>query len=306
MRTFQIAAAQAPALPMGTDLAVFEDQAVALLRRAPHADLLAFPEVHLFGPTVAEADARREELLRGAIDLDGPLVARLQALAARLGVWLVPGTLVERGPDGTVFNTAVVLGPDGALAGVYRKVFPWRPYEPYRPGNAFTVVDIPGRCRLGISICYDAWFPEVTRHLAWYGADVVLNLVRTTSDDRAQELVLARANSIVNQVFTVSVNCAGPEGRGQSIVTDPEGTVLAQSPDARDDVLVVDLDLDRIDYTRTVGTAGVNRVWSQFHPDDAPIPLPLYAGRIDPATWQPSSQHAQAPASASTESEHLR
>ena len=306
MTTFQIAAAQLPALPMGTDLAVFEKQALAALRDAPGTDLLAFPEIHLFGPTVADAEGRREELLRGAVDLDGPLVARLQTLAARLGVWLVPGTLVERGPDDTVYNTAIVLGPDGALAGVYRKIFPWRPYEPYRPGDAFTVVDIPGHCRLGISICYDAWFPEVTRHLAWYGADVVLNLVRTTSDDRAQELVLARANAIVNQVFMVSVNCAGPEGSGRSIVTDPEGTVLAESPDARAELIVVDLDLDRIAYTRTIGTAGVNRVWSQFQPGDAPIALPLYAGRIDPATWQPTPQHADAAGSATTESEHLR
>ncbi|MCA1981925.1 carbon-nitrogen hydrolase family protein [Nocardioides nematodiphilus] len=291
MTAFQIAAAQVPALPMGTDLAVFEEQALAILRRAPGANLLAFPEIHLFGPTVDDADARRDELLRGAVDLDGPMVAGLRAIAARLGVWLVPGTLVERGPDDTVLNTAIVLAPDGTVAGAYRKVFPWRPYEPYRPGDAFTVVDIPGHCRLGLSICYDAWFPEVTRHLAWYGADVVLNLVRTTSDDRAQELVLARANAIVNQVFMVSVNCAGPEGRGRSIVTGPEGEVLAESPGAHDDLLVVDLDLDRIEYTRTIGTAGVNRVWSQFRPDDAPIPLPLYAGRIDPATWQPSFQH---------------
>jgi len=302
--TFQIAAVQLPALPMGTDLAAFESQARTVLQRAPEADLIAFPEIHLFGPTVADPDARREELLRGAIDLDGPLVAELQALAARLGVWLVPGTLVERGPDDSVYNTAIVLGPDGALAGVYRKIFPWRPYEPYRPGDSFTVVDIPGHCRLGVSICYDAWFPEVTRHLAWYGADVVLNLVRTTSDDRAQELVLARANAIVNQVFMVSVNCAGPEGRGRSIVTGPEGEVLAESPDAHDDVLVVDLDLDRIDYTRTVGTAGVNRVWSQFRSEDDPLPLPLYAGRIDPATWQPSSEHPGA--TTPTESEPLR
>lgn len=303
MTTFQIAAAQVDALPIGTDLGVFRAQAEALRQRAPEADLLAFPEIHLFGPTVADPAARNEELRRGAVDLDGPLVVGLRELAKDLGVWLAPGSLVERGPDGSVYNTAIVLDPDGAVAGTYRKIFPWRPYEPYRPGDSFTVIDIPGRCRLGLSICYDAWFPEVTRHLAWYGADVVLNLVRTTSADRAQELVLARANSIVNQVFTVSVNCAGPEGRGRSIVVDPEGAVLAESPDAGDDLLIVDLDLDRIAYTRDVGTAGVNRMWSQFTPGDTAIPLPLYAGRIDPATWQPSPRHA---ATEPTESEPHR
>jgi predicted amidohydrolase len=295
---FRIAAAQVAALPAGVDPALFERQARRLLDRADGADLLAFPEVHLFGPAGREDPATRAaELRHAAVDLDGPLVAELRAIAARLGVWLVPGTLVERGPGEEVYNTAVVLTPQGEIAGTYRKVFPWRPFEPYRPGDRFAVVDVPGHGRLGLSICYDAWFPEVARHLAWYGADIVLNLVRTTSDDREQEVVLAQANSIVNQVFTVSVNCAGPDGRGRSLVVDPEGSVLAESPDAAETVLVVDLDVGHVARVRADGTAGVNRMWSQFHAGDDPIRLPLYAGRIDPATWHPSAHPSAQPTS---------
>lgn len=287
---FRIAAAQVDALPSGADPALFERQARRLLERNDGVDLLAFPEVHLFGPTGdTGAAARSAELRRAAVDLDGPLVAELRAIAARLGVWLVPGTLVERGPGQEVYNTALVLTPQGEIAGTYRKIFPWRPFEPYRPGDRFAVVDVPGHGRLGLSICYDAWFPEVARHLAWYGADIVLNLVKTTSDDREQEVVLARANSIVNQVFTVSVNCAGPEGRGRSLVVDPEGGVLAESADAAETLLVVDLDVGHVARVRAGGTAGVNRMWSQFRDGDEPIELPLYAGRMDPATWHPST-----------------
>ncbi|WP_244943208.1 nitrilase-related carbon-nitrogen hydrolase [Streptomyces inhibens] len=56
---------------------------------------------------------------------------------------------------------------------------------------------------MGFSICYDTWFPEVARHLAWMGGDVIINPALTTTTDRAQELVLARAIAIaiVNQVF---------------------------------------------------------------------------------------------------------
>ncbi|HVX53239.1 carbon-nitrogen hydrolase family protein [Nocardioides sp.] len=291
--SFRIAAAQVDTLPAGTAPALFEEQARRLLDRTGGTDLLAFPEVHLFGPAGdVDPAARSAELRRAAVDLDGPLVAELRAIAARLGVWLVPGTLVERGPGEEVYNTAIVLTPRGEIAGSYRKVFPWRPFEPYRPGDRFAVVDVPGHGRLGLSICYDAWFPEVTRHLAWYGADVVLNLVKTTSDDREQEIVLARANSIVNQVFTISVNCAGPEGRGRSLVVDPEGGVLAESPDAAETLLVADLDLGHVARVRAGGTAGVNRMWSQFREGDEPIELPLYAGRIDPATWPPSPHHS--------------
>lgn len=291
--SFRIAAAQVDAVPIGADPALFERQARRLLDETNGVDLLAFPEVHLFGPTTSDPAERSAELRRAAVDLDGPLVTELRAIAARLGVWLVPGTLVERGPGDEVSNTALVLTPRGEIAGSYRKVFPWRPFEPYRPGDRFAVVDVPGHGRLGLSICYDAWFPEVTRHLAWYGADVVLNLVKTTSDDREQEVVLARANSIANQVFMVSVNCAGPEGRGRSLVVDPEGGVLAESADAAETLLVVDLDVGHVARVRAGGTAGVNRMWSQFRPGDEPIELPLYAGRIDPATWHPATHSSQ-------------
>jgi predicted amidohydrolase len=186
-----------------------------------------------------------------------------------------------------VYNTALAFSPHGELAAHYRKIFPWRPYEPYDPGDRFVVFDIPEAGRVGFSICYDAWFPELTRHLAWMGADLVLNPVQTTTPDRAQELVLARANAIVNQVFVASLNVAGPFGVGRSIVVGPEGDVLAESPDAAPATLALTLDLDEVAETRRRGTAGVNRMWEQFRDTDSPIELPLYQGRIDPGRWRP-------------------
>jgi predicted amidohydrolase len=63
---------------------------------------------------------------------------------------------------------------------------------------------------------------------AWTpGSAVILNVVKTTTPDRRQELVLAKANAIVNQVFVVSVNCAGPTGKGLSMIVDPEGNTIA-------------------------------------------------------------------------------
>jgi predicted amidohydrolase len=141
---------------------------------------------------------------------------------------------------------------------------------------------------VGLNICYDAWFPEAARQLAWMGADVILNVVKTTTPDRALELVLARANAIVNQVFVVSVNCGGPVGEGRSIIVDPEGTVIAEAPDADPILLAADLDLGAVDRVRAVGTAGVTRMWSQFQPGEPDIKLPVYGGRINPATWQPA------------------
>lgn len=284
-RHIRIAAVQAAPHPIGTPLDAFEREVGELV--AEHRpDLVVYPELHLFGADNADPDAQNARLREGAVDVD-EFVAPLQALARELGIWLLPGSLVERA-DGDPFNTAVLLAPSGEIAGRYRKVFPWRPSEPYASGERFEVVDLPGLGRVGISICYDAWWPEVTRHLAWMGAEVVLNIVKTTTPDRKQELVLAQANAIVNQNFTVSVNTAGPIGRGRSIVVGPEGTPIASAGEAPE-LLVVELDLDAVARVRRDGTEGSVVPWRQFADDDAAVPLPLYDGRLDPTTWRPGA-----------------
>jgi predicted amidohydrolase len=192
-----------------------------------------------------------------------------------------------------VFNTAVAFSPAGELAASYRKIFPWRPYEIFTPGDQFVVFDLPDVGRCGFSICYDAWFPEVSRQLAWLGAEVIVNPTQTTTGDRPQELVLARANAIVNQVFVISVNAAAPVGVGQSVVVDPEGRVRTATADPTPAVLTDVIDLDEVTRVRRYGTAGLNRLWDQFAPDnggkptDPVIELPLYSGRIDPRRWKP-------------------
>ena len=101
------------------------------------------------------------------------------------------------------------------------------------PGDAFSVFDIPQVGRFGMMICYDGWFPEVPRALAWLGAEVLLQPTLTKTVDRQQELVLARANAITNQAYVVSPNYGGLFGTGGSIVVDPEGHVLVQGGSAR-------------------------------------------------------------------------
>ena len=294
-----VAGVQAAPRPIGAGLAPFA--ADVARHAAAGARLVVYPELHLFGADHLPEGERNAALDASAVRLDGELVRALGAIAADAGVWLVPGSVCERGPDGELFNTALAFGPDGALAASYRKIFPWRPFEPYVPGDRFVVFDLDGST-VGLDICYDAWFPEVSRHLAWLGAEVIVNVVKTTTPDREQEVVLARANSIANQVFTVSVNTAGPVGRGRSIVVDPEGAVLAESAGDEETVLAPALDLDQVAHVREHGTAGVNRMWSQFRPEDAAIPLPLYAGRIDPRDWAVRSRAVQTRAIPSTTS----
>lgn len=285
-RPVTIALAQAAPSPVGRDLAAFERDVRSIVGDTPGVRLVAFPELHLFGADRADLDEQNERIRRSAVPLDGDLVRELGAIAARTGVALVPGSVVEARDGGDPYNTALLFERDGSLVARYRKAFPWRPTEPYTPGTEFVVADLEGVGRVGLSICFDAWFPEVTRHLAWLGADLVVNVVKTTTPDREQEVVLARANSIVNQTFTASVNAGGPVGRGRSLVVGPEGEVLAESPDAAPAVLVSTIDLARVDAVRRDGTAGAVQPWGHARPGDPVLPLPLYGGELDPARWR--------------------
>ena len=87
-------------------------------------------------------------------------------------------------------------------------MFPWRPAERYDPGNKFDVVHT-GELNLGLSIYYDAWLAASTRQLAWSSAEVILNVVKTTTPERQQELILAQANAIVNQVLFLASTWPG-------------------------------------------------------------------------------------------------
>ncbi|MFJ3306805.1 carbon-nitrogen hydrolase family protein [Streptomyces sp. NPDC086549] len=284
-RPLPIALVQAPPRLATDPLSGFTEDVEGVLARFPQTRLIVYPELHLCGID-GPAVQSENQLQAAAEPLDGPRVKQLAELAGDLGIWLLPGTVCERGEGGELFNTALAFSPQGQLVAHYRKIFPWRPFEPYVPGDRFVVADLPEIGRIGFAICYDAWFPEVARHLAWMGAEVIINPVMTTSVDRAQELVIAQANAIVNQVYVVSVNTAGPIGTGRSVVVDPEGRIRVQSSDSGPAVLTDVLDLDDVTRVRAFGTAGLNRMWDQFTDTDVPLDLPLYDGRLDPRRWR--------------------
>jgi formamidase len=229
---------------------------------APETQLVVLPELHLAAlPAPLEARAKPEP-----VEIPGPLTDRLGEIAREAEVWLVPGTVFERGENGSIHNTCVVLSPAGELVSTYRKVFPWQPHETCAPGNTFEVFEIPDVGKVGLSICYDGSFPETCRQLAWLGAEVVLNVSLTTTSDREHELVMARANAIFNQLYVVSLNAASPAGLGRSAIFDPEGIVRLEAGNT-EEILTDVLDLDAVTRVRRFGTAGVSRMWHQIQHD---------------------------------------
>lgn len=254
--------------------------------------LVLYPELH-----TCRAQGTPEQCRRiyedAAEPLDGPRVSALAAIAREANVWFVPGTVAERGPQGELFNTTVVFDPAGELVATYRKIFPWRPTEPFDPGDSFVTFDIPFVGRVGLAICYDLWFPEVIRQLAWLGAEAVLVPTQTSTSDRRQEVILAQAAAIQNQVHILSLNAAGPLGIGRSLIVDPEGIVRVQASGAESAALTDVLDFDAVRRVRDYGTCGLNRLWSQFRPDEPEIRLPAYGGSLRPNNWNPDNRPAQ-------------
>jgi predicted amidohydrolase len=253
------------------------------------AELFVYPELHLNTADSPDPAGSQASMEASAEPLDGPRDRTLAELAGDLGIWLLPGSMLERGGDGRIYNTAVVYSPEGKRVASYRKVFPWKPYETVSSGTEFVVFDMTGYGRVGLSICYDAWFPEHSRHLAWMGAELVLNVVRTPTNDRVQEVVIGQANAIVNQNFVASVNAASPSGVGRSLLVDPEGRVRIEATGPEDATLVDVIDLDQVGNVRQYGTAGVTRPWEQFIESDDAIPLPLYLGQLEPRLWRQTS-----------------
>ena len=210
----------------------------------------------------------------GAEPVPGPLTERLCALARKTGMWLVPGSMYEQAGD-KLYNTAIVISPRGEIIAKYRKMFPWLPYESgTAEGDQFCVFDIPDVGRFGLCICYDMWFPEVSRTLAWMGAEVILQPTLTPTSDRELELIMCRANALFNQCYFISVNGIGEWGGGRSTMINPDGRVL-QEASANQTFLTEIINLDHVTRTREYGTLGLAQTLKQLR--DAGHKFPVYS-----------------------------
>ena len=266
-----------PGDPAAT-LVQFEERVRSLRELFDGLELVVAPELHLMAiPPLLEKEAPLETL---AVDVPGELTERLGALAQETGLWLIPGSVYERAGDG-VANTAVVLSPSGELIASYRKCFPWQPYETTQPGTRTVCFDIDGVGRFGLAICHDGAFPEVFRSLAWQGAEAIFQVTLTGTSDRDAEVVIARANAIVNQVAVVNINAAAPVGNGRSLVIDAEGAVRYEAGTAEEVVTAV-LDLDAVARVRERGSFGLNRLWEEMDRVGPALELPMYDGRYRP------------------------
>lgn len=232
------------------------------MARFPWTQMILFSELSPYGP-----------LTKFAQPLENEAIAQFQDDARRHKIWLIPGSMFEKAEDGRIYNTSVVINPEGEIVTSYRKMFPFRPYEAgVSAGTEFCIFDVPEVGRFGLSICYDIWFPETTRHLTAQGVEVLLHPVLTGTTDRDAELAIARATAAQFQCYVFDVNGLGSGGVGKSCVVDPSAQVLHQAA-GQEDIFPIEIDLDQVRRQRETGMKGLGQVLKSFRDRDVDFPV---------------------------------
>jgi predicted amidohydrolase len=230
-------------------------------------ELVVFPECALTGYMLdSDAEARRL-----AEPIPGPSTTVLEQVCARTGAHCVIGLLEA---DGDLLrNSAVLVGP-GGLVGCYRKShIACIGLDRFTvPGDGPYVVHDTPIGRIGLEICYDWRFPEISRVLALEGAEIIVHPTNSPVQARDVADYMTRARAAENAVFFLTANRCGSERGtaffGWSQVVDPAGRRVAQAGD-EETVLVADLDLELARAkTRRPGDGGYQvRLFEDRRPD---------------------------------------
>ena len=236
------------------------------------AELVVLQELH---NGLYFCQTENTELFNQAEPIPGPSTESFGCLAKELGVVIVL-SLFERRAPGLYHNTAVVLEKDGTIAGKYRKMhIPDDPayYEKFyfTPGDlGFEPIDTSVG-RLGVLVCWDQWYPEAARLMAMRGAEMLIypTAIGWESSDTDEEkrrqlgawITVQRGHAVANGIPVITVNRTGhepdPSGQtngiqfwGNSFVAGPQGELLTEFTQDKEENRVVEIDKSRSEQVR--------------------------------------------------------
>jgi predicted amidohydrolase len=222
-------------------------QDLATQAAARGADLLLLPELWATGYDLTSASEY-------AATLDSGHFALMASLAQERQLY-VAGTALEANPGGKPFNTAVLFAPDGTRVGAYRKVHLWAPLgevEHLAQGDVMPAFDLPWG-RVAMAICYDLRFPELWRHLADAGAQLVLIPAEWPVRRVEHWRLLLRARAVENQFFVAGCNRAGADADGEfggrSAVVDPWARVPVEG-ESEAGLFTATIEMDEVERAR--------------------------------------------------------
>lgn len=233
----------------------------------PWVQMVVFSELAPHGPAKTAAQP-----IGGSIEKD------LAELARRYDCWLIPGSYFEQNGD-KIYNTTPVFNPAGEVVTRYRKMFPFTPYEEgVTQGEEFCVFDVHGAGRFGVSICYDLWFPEVTRTLTAMGAEVIINPVLASFVDRPADLAIAQGSAAMFQSYIFHINGLLAGGNGYSMVIDPAGQILHRG-NVQEEMIPIEVDFELVRRSRREGVLRMGQPHKSFR--DNQVPFHVYGPNFD-------------------------
>lgn len=212
------------------------------------ADLAVFPEMCLTGYVV------RDQLYELAETIPGPSTNKVEDIARKTGMHVIFGmpTLSEK-TRATLFNTAVFVGPKGTI-GTYHKmylpthsVFEEKRY--FRQGYQAAAFNTPIG-NIGLCICYDLFFPEVTRLTRLAGAQLIVCISASPAVRRNYFEILASARALENTAYLAYVNLVGVEDGlqfwGGSRLINPTGDIVAKAKYDEEDFVLCEVDFGEL------------------------------------------------------------
>jgi beta-ureidopropionase len=257
------------ALPNSDDLPKIKqaniEKHIALIEEAAGKDAQVCCLQELFyGPYFpAEQDTRWYSLAEPIPE--GPTITLMKDLAKKHSMVLVV-PIYEQDMTGVLYNTAAVIDDEGNYLGKYRKhhiphLYPgfWEKFY-FKPGNG-GYPDFNTRFgKIGVYICYDRHFPEGARELGLNGAEIVFNPSATVAGLSEYLWKIEQpAHAVANQYYVGAINRVGTEAPwnigefyGNSYFCDPRGQLVAQGSRDKTEVIIADLDLDKIEDVRNV------------------------------------------------------
>jgi predicted amidohydrolase len=218
-------------------------QEIAANAKAQGADLVIFPELFLTGYVV------RDQIYELAETIPGTSTCRIEQIAKANQIHIIFGMpeLSEK-TQATIFNTSVFIGPNG-LIGKYRKMYlpthsVFEEKRHFRPGYHAAAFDTPIG-KIGLCICYDLFFPEVTRLTRLQGAQLIVCISASPAVRRSYFEILASARALENTAYLAYVNLVGVEDGlqfwGGSRLVGPTGEILAKAKYDEEDFVLCEV-----------------------------------------------------------------
>lgn len=244
---------QLPVVKTPDDLAAQTARIVEMVGKARRnlgtMDLVVFPEYSLHGLSM---DTNPDIMCT----MDGPEVAAFKAACVDHKIWGC-FSIMELNPGGMPYNSGIIIDDAGEVQLYYRKMHPWVPVEPWEPGDqGIPVCDGPNGSKLGLIICHDGMFPEMSREAAYKGAEIMIRTAGYTAPIRDSWRFTNQSNAFCNLMATVNVCMCGSDGSfdsmGEGMICNFDGAVIAHGTTGRvDEIISAELRPDLIREART-------------------------------------------------------